>query len=71
MDRLDDARRAARVEEYLHRAKRMTLELFGVDPTHDNSNVTVALATAMIHLEAADIQAEAQEQMLTIMNRQT
>jgi hypothetical protein len=50
----------ARAEEYVHRAKRMVLDLFGIEAAKEQSRVTLQLATAMIHLEAAEMLATAQ-----------
>lgn len=51
----------ARVESYVHVAKRMILELFGAGADHDHIAVTVQLATAMVQLEAAYRIAETRE----------
>jgi hypothetical protein len=51
----------ARAIEYVHRAKRMLLGLFGVEAAHDQTVATLNLATAMIQLEAAEIIAAAQK----------
>ena len=45
----------ARTEEYIHRAKRMVLDLFGIEAAHDQTQITLQLAIAMIHLEAAEL----------------
>jgi len=54
-------RRADLIEErttdYVHRAKRMVLEVFGIESSNDQSMIVVNLATAMIHLEAAELNA--------------
>ncbi|MEM8657081.1 MAG: hypothetical protein AAF813_02535 [Pseudomonadota bacterium] len=43
-----------RVADYVHRAKRMTIELFGTDTSHDHNLIAVQLASAMVQLDAAD-----------------
>lgn len=62
MDRQDALnKRADLVEErttaYVHRAKRMVLDVFGLESTSDQSLIVVELATAMIQLEAAELNA--------------
>ena len=47
----------ARTEHYIHRAKHMVLELFGKEAAQNQAIVTLQLATAMIHLEAAEVTA--------------
>ena len=50
----------ARVETYLHSAKRMALGVFGATGEHDYNSLTVEVATALVNLEAAHVIAEAQ-----------
>ncbi|MCF3593701.1 hypothetical protein LZG00_06785 [Rhodobacteraceae bacterium LMO-12] len=62
MDREDALRRRAdlieeRTADYVHRAKRMVLDAFGIESTQDQSLLVVQLATAMIQLEAAELNA--------------
>jgi hypothetical protein len=45
----------ARTEEYVHRAKRMVLDLFGIEAAHDQTQITLQLAIAMVQLEAAEL----------------
>jgi hypothetical protein len=48
-----------RAEHYLHTAKRIVLEQFGPASEHTHTEVTVALATAMMQHEGAQIVADA------------
>ena len=62
MDREEALRRRAdlieeRTADYVHRAKRMVLDVFGIESTGDQSLLVVQLATAMIQLEAAELNA--------------
>ena len=69
----DHNEREVRVEErtaaYVHRAKRMMLDLFGQEAAHDQPVVTLQLVTAMIHLEAAEIMAEAQHRLADALEK--
>lgn len=58
-----EARIAARTEVYVHRAKRMMLDLFGQEAAHDQPVITMQLVSAMIQLETADIIAEAGQRL--------
>ncbi|UYV38504.1 hypothetical protein N4R57_05370 [Rhodobacteraceae bacterium D3-12] len=62
MDREDALKRRAdliedRTADYIHRAKRMALDAFGIDASSDHSLIVAQLATAMIQLEAAELNA--------------
>lgn len=62
MDRDEALRRRGdlieqRTGEYVHRAKRMVLDVFGIEAAKEQSILTLQLATAMIHLEAAELNA--------------
>jgi len=62
MDREDALRRRAdlieeRTADYVRRAKRMALDAFGIESKQDQSLIVVQLATAMIQLEAAELNA--------------
>ena len=62
MDREDALKKRAelietRTQDYVHRAKRMVLDVFGVEAAKEQSSLTVQLATAMIQLEAAELNA--------------
>ncbi|PIE12623.1 MAG: hypothetical protein CSA70_08955 [Rhodobacterales bacterium] len=62
MDREEALKRRAdlienRAGDYVHRAKRMVLDVFGVEASKEQSTLTVQLATAMIQLEAAELNA--------------
>ncbi|KAA0912415.1 hypothetical protein [Aquicoccus porphyridii] len=46
-----------RTTEYIRRAKRMVLDVFGIEAAKEQSTLTLQLATAMIHLEAAELNA--------------
>ncbi len=46
-----------RTSDYIHRAKRMVLDTFGIEAAKEQSTLTLQLATAMIHLEAAELNA--------------
>ena len=48
-----------RAEVYLHIAKRMVLDQFGPASEHTHTEVTVALAAAMMQHEGAQIVADA------------
>jgi len=51
----------ARVEDYLHRAKRMVIDAFGTDASRGHSDAAATLALAMCTLEAAQIMRGAAE----------
>ncbi|NSX55994.1 hypothetical protein [Parasulfitobacter algicola] len=74
MDHLSDKNRAARVEqralEYIHRSKRMIMENFGTESGPEHVKVVLALATAMIHLESAEIGAVTQDRIAEILESQ-
>lgn len=62
MDREEALRRRAdlieeRTADYVRRSKRMVLDTFGIEATQDQSLIVVQLATAMIQLEAAELNA--------------
>lgn len=46
-----------RTSDYIHRAKRIVLDTFGIEAAKEQSTLTLQLATAMIHLEAAELNA--------------
>ncbi|WP_137699622.1 hypothetical protein [Marimonas lutisalis] len=62
MDREETLSRRAdlierRTADYVHRAKRMVLDTFGIEASKELSSLTVHMATAMIQLEAAELNA--------------
>lgn len=72
MTESDPAARAkeveARVEVYVHAAKRMILDLFGPEAAHDHNTAVITLAAAMANLEAGHIMADAQDRMTQALN---
>jgi len=62
-DKEREQRIVARTEVYVHRAKRMMLDLFGQEAAHDQPVITMQLVSAMIQLETADIIAEAGQRL--------
>jgi hypothetical protein len=47
----------ARTVDHIHRAKRMVVDMFGTKEAKEQSALAMQLATAMIHLEAAELNA--------------
>jgi len=72
MTEIDPEKRArmveARVEEYVHAAKRMVLDLFGPEAAHDHNSTVIMLAAAMTNLEAGHVMADAQNRMTEALN---
>ncbi len=61
----------ARTEDYVHRAKRMVLDLFGIEAAQEQTVATLQLATAMVHLEAAEMLAAGEVKIAkTIENKE-
>ena len=60
----------ARVEDYIHRARRMTLALFGPEAGQHQITVTMQIATAMVQLEAAEKLADAEKALAKQLNRE-
>lgn len=46
-----------RTADYIHRAKRMVVDMFGTKEASEQSALAMQLAIAMIHLEAAELNA--------------
>ncbi|KPP87482.1 MAG: Hexokinase [Rhodobacteraceae bacterium HLUCCO07] len=46
-----------RTSDYIRRSKRIVLDTFGIEAAKEQSTLTLQLATAMIHLEAAELNA--------------
>jgi len=72
-DHLVGEKRVARIEgrmdSYLHSARRMVVDQFGPEASHDNVLVIVTLAAAMANLETAEIIASAEDRIADIINR--
>ncbi len=45
----------ARVTQYVHRARRQVLEIFGSESAHEHVAMTLQLASMMVNLEGAEI----------------
>ncbi|MDQ2093763.1 hypothetical protein [Rhodalgimonas zhirmunskyi] len=73
MDREDTLKKRAdqierRTQEYVHRAKRMVLDVFGIEAASEQSLVTAQLASAMIQLEAAELNAASLRRIAKIIH---
>jgi len=66
-DRLN--RIEAKMENYLHAARRMIVNNFGTEPANDAIQVSVTLAAAMAHIEMAEVIAASQDHIAEIMEQ--